>query len=223
MDKYNLSIYDINMNTENQNKTFFTSLEARIIACLMEKHLTTPNNYPLTLNSLLLACNQKSNREPVMNLTEGQVGHTVNTLKDRDLIGIDYGGRSNHISHRVMNALKLNKKKQSILTVLMLRAPLTLNDIKARTNRMVEFEDANEIHQILEDMMGGDRPLVVCIPKAAGSREDRFTHLLCGDIEMEESPKQQTFTRVNVTKQTKLEDRVTALEEKVEQLMQRLE
>ena len=213
------------METSN-TKAFFTQLEARVIASLMEKHLTTPNNYPLTLNSLLLACNQKSNREPVMNLTEGQVGHTVNSLKDRGLVGVDYGGRSDHISHRVMGTLNLNKKKQAILTVLMIRAPLTLNDIKARTNRMVEFDDLNDIHDTLDKMMQGDEPMVVCIAKTAGSREDRYTHLLCGEIKnipVDSQPASTIGTKVNITQQVKLEERVATLEKKIEQLMQLLD
>ena len=214
------------MNTENEKKQFFTSLEARVIASLMEKQLTTPNNYPLTLNSLMLACNQKSNREPVMELTEGQVGHTVNTLKDRGLIDIDYGGRSNHISHRVMGSLNLNKKMQAILTVLMVRSPLTLNDIKARTNRMVEFNDLNDIQQNLDKMISAEMPLVVRIEKSAGSREDRYTHVLCGEIITPTTVTKDNVVlgkRVNITHQLKLEDRVAVLEEKVEKLMQLLD
>jgi len=192
----------------------------------MEKQLTTPNNYPLTQNSLMLACNQKSNREPVMELTEGQVGHTVNTLKDRDLVEIDYGGRSNHISHRVMGTLNLTKKKQAILTVLMVRKPLTLNDIKARTSRMVEFNDLSDIHNTLDSMMHADRPLVIRIEKSAGSREDRFTHLLCGKITsppINTQPSPQLGKKVNITKQIKLEERVAELEQKVNLLMKLLE
>ena len=214
------------MNNENDNKPFFTSLEARVIACLMEKQLTTPNNYPLTQNALMLACNQKSNREPVMELTEGQVGHTVNTLKGRDLVEIDYGGRSNHISHRVMGTLNLTKKKQAILTVLMVRKPLTLNDIKARTSRMVEFNDLNDIHNTLDSMMHADRPLVIRIEKSAGSREDRFTHLLCGKITshpINTQPTPQLGKKVNITKQIKLEERVAELEQKVNLLMKLLD
>ena len=224
------------MNNENIEKPYFTTLEARIVACLMEKQLTTPNNYPLTLNSLLLACNQKSNRDPVMQLTEGQVGHTVNTLKDRGLVDIDYGGRSNHISHRLVNALGLSKKKQSVLTVLMVRAPMTLNDIKTRTQRMVEFDDLNDVHATLEKMMSGEKPMVVCQPKTVGSREDRYTHLLCGEVSKQPNTTvEQTNIgkRINLTKQKKLEDtsseynqleeRVIALEKKVNQLMQLLD
>lgn len=219
------------MNTTNNNKSFFTSLEARVIACLMEKQLTTPNNYPLTQNSLMLACNQKSNREPVMELTAGQVGHTVNVLKDRDLVEIDYSGRSNHIGQRVMGTLNLNKNTQAILTVLMVRAPLTLNDIKARTSRMVDFEDINEIQQNLDKMMEAEIPLVVRIQKSAGSREDRFTHLLCGEVSTVSKTKSmqtseshsQIGKRVNITQRIKLEDRVKILEEKVESLMKLLD
>ena len=190
----------------------------------MEKQLTTPNNYPLTQNSLMLACNQKSNREPVMDLTEGQVGHTVNVLKERDLVDIDYSGRANHISHRVMGSLNLNKKKQAILTVLMVRAPLTLNDIKARTNRMVEFEDLNDIQNNLDSMISAELPLVIRIEKSAGSREDRYTHLLCGAVTSSQpETSHQLGKRINITQRVKLEERVSALEEKVEKLMQLLD
>lgn len=209
---------------ESQNeRTFFTQLESRVIACLMEKHLTTPNNYPLTLNSLVLACNQKSNREPVLNLTQGQVEHIANTLRDRNLVGIDFTGRANHITHRVMNALNLDRKKQSILTVLMLRAPQTLNDIKMRTNRMTDFEDVNEIKSLLDEMINADKSYIVQIPKAVGSREDRYTHTLCGKIEIAQ-PQQVTHTQDTETPikaKNELEsilNRLKKLEARVEEL-----
>ena len=209
------------MNEDNNNqKTFFTQLEARIVASLMEKQLTTPNNYPLTLNSLVLACNQKSNREPVMNLTQGQVEHTVNTLRDRNLAGIDYAGRANHITQRAMNELQLDKKKQAILTVLMLRAPQTLNEIKMRTNRMVDFEDVNEIKNTIDEMITRDNSYIVKIPKAVGSREDRYTHTLCGDIKIEKS---EVFEPQPTQKRTTNElesilNRLKKLETRVEEL-----
>lgn len=219
------------METEEQEKgkTFFTQLEARVIACLMEKHLTTPNNYPLTLNSLVLACNQKSNREPVMNLTQGQVEYTANTLRDRNLVGIDYAGRANHITHRVMNELNLDRKKQSILTVLILRAPQTLNDIKMRTNRMDEFEDVNEIKGILDEMITQDESYIVQIPKAPGSREDRYTHTLCGEVEIQQTLQPtteslQSSTPVRKTNEMEsLLNRLKRLEARVDQLEEELE
>jgi uncharacterized protein YceH (UPF0502 family) len=213
------------MNDENEleQQAFFTDLEARVIACLMEKQLTTPKNYPLTHNSLMLACNQKSNREPVMSLTEGDVGHTVNLLEARKLVGVDYGGRANHITHRVMNEFGLDKKKQAILCMIMLRAPLTLNDIKARTARMVEFDDTNEIHDVLIEMMESDPKLAIKIPKGNGSREDRYTHLLCGEIDIETVIKSTSKPIAKSAQITELEQRVEALESKVEQLMELLE
>ena len=208
-------------NSENQSKAYFTEIEARVIASLMEKQLTTPNNYPLTMNSLMLACNQKSNREPVMNLTEGQVGHAVNQLENRDLVGVDYGGRANHITHRVMTALDIDRPQQAILTALMVRKPLTLNDIKNRTNRMVDFADVNEIHATLKKMMDREQPLVLHIPKPAGSREDRYTHLLCGDVDLaalDLTSKPSTTVR-NSDELEALKNRIEKLETQVEKLM----
>lgn len=168
----------------NTLPAFFSAIEARVIGALMEKHLTTPQNYPLTTNSLVNACNQKSNREPVMNLTEGQIGHTVNTLVERKLAGIDYGERANKITHRACNELELDRKQQALLTVMLLRESQTLNDLKTRTARMVEFEDLNELHETVESMINRETPIVVLIPKGSGRREERFTHLLCGGVDV---------------------------------------
>ncbi|WP_395377376.1 YceH family protein [Marinicella sp. W31] len=206
---------------EQQDSAYFTEIEARVIASLMEKQLTTPNNYPLTMNSLMLACNQKSNREPVMNLTEGQVGHAVNQLENRDLVGVDYGGRANHITHRVMTALELDRPQQAILTALMVRKPLTLNDIKNRTNRMVDFADVNEIHDTLKKMMDREQPLVLHIPRPAGSREDRYTHLLCGEIDLDSLnlSSKPVAKAVHNDELESLKNRIEQLETQVEKLM----
>ena len=165
-------------------EAYFSAYEARVIGALMEKHLTTPQNYPLTTNSLVNACNQKSNREPVMNLTEGQIGHTVNGLVDRKLAGIDYGERANKITHRVCNELDIDRKQQALLTVMLLRKSQTLNDLKTRTARMVEFDDLNEIHDTINAMIKREVPLALLVPKGSGRREDRYTQTLCGDIDL---------------------------------------
>lgn len=172
------------MSEENKLK-ILSEEQLRVLGCLMEKHLATPKNYPLTINSLMLACNQKTNREPVMNLSEGQVGHIVKELVEMDLAGIDYGSRTNKISHRANGKITENRNQQAILCMLMLRAPLTLNDIKARTERMVKFESIEDIHTLLEEMMNKDKSLVTVIPKGSGQREDRYTHLLCGEPDYE--------------------------------------
>ncbi len=211
---------EIEANEEQQSTepAYFTALEARVIGSLMEKHLTTPKNYPLTINSLCNACNQKSNREPVMKLTEGQVGHTINILVDRKLAGIDYGDRSNKISHRVCTELAIDRKQQAILTVLLLRKPQTLNDIKMRTARMVDFESNEEIHDTIVEMIEREMPLVTLIPKGAGRREDRFAHTLCGEVSVEEIEKDPVLVSsipVDNDRLDELEARLAVIEAKL--------
>ncbi|MBT8142420.1 MAG: DUF480 domain-containing protein [Gammaproteobacteria bacterium] len=192
----------------------------------MEKHLTTPKNYPLTINSLMLACNQKSNRDPVMNLTEGQVGHVVNELVELTLARIDYGSRTNKISHHAHGRITDDRKQQAILCMLMLRDSMTLNDIKARTDRMAVFENVNEIQSTLEDMMARDEATVMIIPKGIGQREDRYTHLLAGEPEIGVV---QPVSKVSTTRPVKqeaspsklqeLEERIAKLEEQMQDLI----
>ena len=211
--------------TEENTKPQLTPQQARVLGCLMEKHLATPKNYPLSTNSLVLACNQKTNREPVMNLTEGQVGHLINELVELKLVGIDYGSRTNKISHRVNGKLTENRKEQAIMCMLMLRAPLTLNDIKARTDRMVQFESIDEIQTIIDELLRKDESLVVIIPKGSGRREDRYTHLLCGEPDIEaivETVSKNVPLPRNEESQSKiqeLEDRIAKLEEQMEILI----
>lgn len=205
-------------NNEDVTETYFNPLEARVIGALMEKHLTTPQNYPLTTNSLLNACNQKSNREPVMKLTEGQIGHTVNGLVERGLAGIDYGERANKITHRVCKELDIDRKQQAILTVMLLRSPQTLNDIKTRTARMVEFEDNHHIQENINAMINREKPLVVLIPKGAGRREERFTHTLCGAIDLssfERDPVLNQLPEVDNDRLDAIEARLAVIEKKL--------
>jgi len=206
--------------TEENNTAILTDLEARIVASLMEKQLTTPNNYPLSMNSLLLACNQKTNRVPVMSLTEGQLGHAVSQLEDRKLLGVDYGGRANHVTHRVMTEFSINRKQQAILAVLMVREPLTLNDIKTKTGRMESFADVDEVLQVIQSLIEREEPMVVCFPKGPGRREDRYTHLLCGAVDVDAV--QSQIKEVVSSKQARideLEQRIVQLENKVSELM----
>ncbi|MEE9328140.1 MAG: YceH family protein [Cocleimonas sp.] len=206
------------LDNESTDKPYFTAIEARVIASLMEKHLTTPNNYPLTMNSLTNACNQKSNREPVMKLTEGQIGHTVNALVERKLAGLEYGERANKITHRVCTDLDLDRKQQAIMTVLMLRKPQTLNDIKTRTVRMADFSGLEEVHDIINGLAERDNPLLVLIPKGAGRREERFAHTLCGEIKIEEATQETTVLEnlpVEDDRLDALEARIAVIEEKL--------
>lgn len=201
-----------------------TPLEARILACLMEKELTTADNYPLTLNSLTLACNQKSSREPVMNLSLAEVNHGVKELDERELLRIEYGDRAQRISQRLRQALKIDRRAQAVLAVLMLRRPQTLNEIRIRTERMVEFEGTEEIEQILAKFMQRQPPLAICIPRGAGQREDRYAHLLCGEPEIEALPIESEAPRrpvVDADRMEQLEARVATLERQVAELLER--
>ena len=169
------------LTLDEQPKPPFSAEEIRILGCLMEKQLTTPNNYPLTVNSLMLACNQKTSREPLMNLQEGDVGHIARSLIEFGWVVIQNSGRAQRVEHKVRQRLKLNQKQQAILAVLMLRLPQTLNDIKIRTERMAEFSGTEDIQQILDDWLASDTPLVVSLPPASGRREVRYYHTLGGE------------------------------------------
>lgn len=218
MEKQNSNNVSDNAATSiEQGEPFFNQLEARVIAVLMEKHLATPKNYPLTMNSLTNACNQKSNREPVMNLTEGQVGHIVNQLVERKLAGLEYGDRANKVTHRVSTALDIDRKQQAILAVLMLRQPQTLNDIKVRTARMAEFADTEELRRVLHSLIDRPRPLAVIIPKGPGRREDRYTHTLCGKVDIDSimPATSQVDLPVDNERLDALEARIAVIEEKL--------
>ena len=201
----------------------FTAVEARVLACLMEKELSTPDNYPLTLNSLTLACNQKSSRDPAMNLTQGEVGHTANDLADRELVHIEYGDRAQRIAHRMRGAFKIDRKHQAVLAVLMLRRPQTLNELKSRTQRMAEFSGLDELQSVVEQLIERTPPLAICLPKGPGQREDRYAHTLCGEVTPEpvenavRRGSDENTSRESVS-ETRQEERINALEQRVAEL-----
>ncbi len=201
-------------------KPFFTAQEARVIGVLMEKQLTVPDTYPLTLNSLTLGCNQKSNREPQMHLQEGEVGHTAKMLDEqRGLIRIEYGERAHRYEHKMRSALKLSKEQQAILTVLLLRGPQTLNDLKARTQRSLHTNDLHEIQLIVESLIETDDPKIgVHLPKGPGQREDRYTHLLCGEIKIETARKDAPVFSPPTDQNNELIARIEAIENRLTML-----
>jgi uncharacterized protein YceH (UPF0502 family) len=159
------------------------STEIRILGCLIEKQATNPETYPLTLNALVLACNQKTSREPVMNLTPGQVGQSLRNLEGLQLTRLVMGSRADRYEHRVDKTLELVPAQMILTGLLFLRGPQTVNELLTRSNRMHDFDDTDAVIHQLERLIG--RGLAVLIPKQAGQREDRYLHALGDPADME--------------------------------------
>ncbi|RJX82669.1 YceH family protein [Pseudomonas sp. LS-2] len=159
------------------------STEVRILGCLIEKQATNPETYPLTLNALVLACNQKTSREPVMNLTPGQVGQSLRALEGLQLTRLVMGSRADRYEHRVDKTLELVPAQLILTGLLFLRGPQTVNELLTRSNRMHDFEDTDAVIHQLERLIG--RGLAVLIPRQAGQREDRYMHALGDPADME--------------------------------------
>ncbi len=199
-------------------------VEARVIGALLEKSITTPDQYPLSLNALTTACNQKSNREPVMALSDAEVQETLDELLKRHLIGVIGGSRVDRYKHRFCNTefgtLKLNPQQLGVIIVMLLRGPQTPGELRSRTNRLCEFNDVNEVEQVLDGLMSRDEPLVAKLPREPGRRESRYAQLFTGEVEMTESP---SVGDVDLAARVReLEAEVAALCEERDQLKQRL-
>jgi uncharacterized protein YceH (UPF0502 family) len=164
--------------------------EARVIGSLLEKEITTPDQYPLSLNALTGACNQKSNRDPVMSLDEGQVQQALDSLQTKHLVleKSGFGSRVPKFQHRFCNTqfgtLHLSEQEVGIICVLMLRGPQTPGELRARTQRLCRFADVGEVEACLEQLSRRqDGPFVVRLPREPGKRESRYAHLFCGEVE----------------------------------------
>ena len=159
-----------------------TATEARVLGCLVEKQATTPETYPLTLNAVVLACNQKTSREPVMNLTQGQVAQALRALEGRGMARLVMGSRADRWEHRADKALELVPAQVILLSLLLLRGPQTLNELLTRSSRMHNFDDVEALQHQLERL--ASRGLAVLVPRQAGQREDRYMHLLASPEEL---------------------------------------
>ncbi len=169
----------------------FSAIEARVIGCLIEKEITTPDQYPLSLNALTNACNQKTNRDPVLELSEAAVQQTVDALMKKHMVSdksAGYGGRVTKYKHRFCNtefgSLKFSKQELGILCVMLLRGPQTPGELRSRTNRLCEFADAQEVEAALRGLMTReDGPFIARLARLPGTRESRYAHLFSGMIE----------------------------------------
>jgi uncharacterized protein YceH (UPF0502 family) len=197
-------------------------IEARVIGCLLEKEVTTPDQYPLSLNALTNACNQKTNRDPVLELSESAVQQAVDSLMKKYLVSdksAGYGGRVTKYKHRFCNtefgSLKFSKQEFGIICVLLLRGPQTPGELRSRTNRLCEFADSEQVEATLKNLMAReDGPFIARLPRAAGSRESRYAHLFSGVIESVE----ESAVPEEPAAGTALSQRVAQLEEWVQQL-----
>lgn len=193
------------------DEPMLTAVEARVLGSLMEKQLTTPDAYPLTLNSLLLACNQKTSREPVSHYEQGELQRCMSQLQDKNWVHVDYSGRVARYDQRLSRVLSMDKATQAILNVMLLRGPQTLAEILSRTQRMFDFENLQAVEEKLESLCSKSIPHFVKIPRLAGQREDRYMHLLCGKPDLD-----AIAAMVSTAKTSHIEDdRAAQLEQKV--------
>lgn len=201
-----------------------TPIQARVVACLMEKQETTPEQYPLTLNALRNACNQKSSREPVVDYTEGEVGHTVRELEALGWVREEWGARTPKYRHQAGKVLGLHSKGLALLATLMLRGPQTIGELKSHSRRLFEFDDLDDVVYALSRLEANEPPLVTALPRQPGQKEGRYAHLLCGEPALPAAPARRTPSAPASTQgRDSLEARVERLERELERLRRLLE
>lgn len=198
--------------------------ETRVIGCLIEKAITTPDQYPLSLNALVNACNQKSNRDPVLGLNEATVQETVDGLAKKFLVSRGYGNRVTKYQHRFCNSefgtLQLSEQATAIICELFLRGPQTPGELRSRTERLCKFDDVGEVEAELASLMARDEPFVVKLAREPGKRESRYAHLFSG---LPQSPNLSTTESDGIKTESSDRERIDALERQVHALQQGLD
>jgi uncharacterized protein len=204
-------------------ETLLSEAEVRVLGSLAEKQVTTPDYYPLTMNALVHACNQISNRDPVVQYDERQVSEAVESLRLRNMVYIFYGAESRvpKYKHMMREVFTLSPPELAALCVLMLRGPQTVGEVRGRTGRMYEFADLREAEAALEGLAQRDEPLVTKLPRQAGRKEARYAHLLSGQPAVEEEPEGQAASAAPRARAGESE-RVARLEAEVERLSNEL-
>ena len=195
---------------------FLSDIETRVLGALVEKQITTPEYYPLTLNALTAACNQKNNRHPVTAFTEDAVAQSVETLREKNLVYVFHGSTSRvpKYKHVMPEVLHLTPPETALMCVLMLRGPQTPGELRGNASRLYDFAGLDDVEQTLSGLITHEPdPLVVRLPRQPGQKEVRFTHLLSGEIQVE-APKEPEHTTPRQT----LEQKVEALVAEVERL-----
>ena len=199
--------------------------ETRVLGSLIEKQLATPEYYPLTLNALIAACNQKTSRDPVVNYDETTVLRAIDSLKERNLVYFFFGSgsRAAKYKHLMREVFELDEPQVALMCVLMLRGAQTLGELRERTGRLYEFSDFGEVETALNGLITNDvQPLVVRLPRQPGQKEARFAHLLAGEITIPAATENPTLLEQAAANPAQTE-KIEKLEQKVESLAGELE
>jgi uncharacterized protein len=201
--------------------------EARVLGALVEKDITTPDYYPLSLNALINACNQKNNREPVTNFDEETVRLALRNLSDKRLAGPASGadGRVTKYEHRVQEVFNFTRQETALICVLMLRGPQTPGELRGRTERMYQFEHLDDVLSGLQQLMRREPPLAKALGRRPGTKEIRYAHLLSGDVEAWEPPAETaSFSpgSADAERLIQLEEQVVTLRNEVAELKQQM-
>jgi uncharacterized protein YceH (UPF0502 family) len=204
-----------------------SEVEARVLGALIEKDSTTPDYYPLSLNALVNACNQKNNRDPVMSLNENAVRDALYTLQQKRLAG-PAGGADSRVTkyeHRIQEVFNFTRAETAVMDVLLLRGPQTPGELRGRTERMFRFEELTDVQATLQKLMQRTPPLVKGLPRQPGTKEARYAHLLCGDVEGWEAPPETAPSSHGADDErvARLENEVAELRREMDELKQQMD
>ena len=199
-------------------------LETRVLGVLVEKQRTVPDTYPLTLNALVAGCNQKTSREPVMQLEPGEVGHALREMEAKGLVKLDpFAQRAARYSHCFDTVYGVMPRPQALLCVMLLRGPQTISELHTRCDRLADFPSLDDVRDSLDRLTAREPALIVRIPRSGGQREDRYMHLLCGSIDLDAyATSAATHSEHAHAVDHDLQARVAKLEEEVAQLKEQL-
>jgi uncharacterized protein YceH (UPF0502 family) len=213
----------IRLVKKDQPPVVLNGVEVRVLGSLIEKHVTTPEYYPLSLNALTNACNQVSNREPVVSFDDKTVVRALESLREKKLVWMvtGAGSRVPKYEHRMAETFTLAEQEVAVLGVLMLRGPQTVGEIRGRTTRMYEFQSLEEVEQVLDALMIAEpHPFVTKLARQPGTKESRYAHLLGGEVKIEKTAEQTITPRLEpAALEVRAEnERMAKLEEEIETL-----
>ena len=198
-----------------------SEIETRVLGALIEKDITTPDYYPLSLNALVNACNQKNNRDPVMTLDEETVRHALNTLQEKRLAGPARGAdsRVTKFEHRLQEVFNFDRREIAVVCVLLLRGPQTPGELRSRTDRMYHFAELEDVVSTLDRLAQREPPLARVLPRQPGTKESRYTHLFSGEPTISEGSENVSRTPATGGNNS-MAERLATLEEGVSRLRQ---